>query len=74
MNQIKIFNIELEKEDFSEINKFILSNAKRPMLSSSFADFISPKLQDLDVKCWLKNHFNYISTKESKCWKTQNFF
>ena len=60
-NQIDII---LDREDFLEINKFVI-NLSRPKLSSDFADFITPKIQKHGVKCWMKNEFNWVSTKES---------
>jgi hypothetical protein len=64
MAQEKIIKIKLAKEDFLEINIFVL-HQRRPKLSSDFADYISLKIQDYDVKCWLRNAFNYISCKQS---------
>ena len=56
--------IQLDREDFLKINEFVI-NLSRPKLSSDFADFITQKTQSHGVKCWMKNDFNWVSTKES---------
>ena len=64
MNQ-KTIKLQLTQEDFFGIRKFILDH-RRPKLSSDFADFMTKKIQTkFNVNCWLKNDFNYISSKNN---------
>lgn len=60
MTQIKL---QLNTADLSEIKGFVLEN-DRHTLSTDFADFITFKLQETGVKCWLKNMANYLTTKK----------
>lgn len=58
--------IPLDKNDFTRMKSFILQN-KRATLNADFSDFISEKIQIIsDIKCWLKNNFNYVSPKLNK--------
>ena len=56
-NKIKIF---LNETDIKKIKDFVCSSAKRPKLNYKFADFLTTKLQENEIKCSLHNSHNYL--------------
>ena len=60
----KTIIVEISENEWKSINQFV-SNGKRKKLNQSFSNFLSDKLQQNGLKCWLKSKYNWLS--QSKC-------
>ncbi|CAF0948592.1 unnamed protein product [Brachionus calyciflorus] len=59
-------NVELSDEDLKTIESFISHYNQRSQFNTGFDDFLSQKLQEKGVKCWLRCSSNRFKNAESQ--------
>ena len=64
--------LKFNSTEFLSLKSFV-GNYERPKFKSEFDDFLSEKIQNLGIKCWLKCKFNWFRNSNKNnlnaCWR-----